>query len=484
MKNMTLTNILNVCNGLFKSPAHLDVSFSDICDIEVSGITIDSRNITSNCLFVALVGARVDGHDYIAQTIDAGALCALSECDLGAVDFPYILVDSTHQALKDMAAFYRQSLEIKVVGVTGSVGKTSTKEMIASVLEQKYNVLKTAGNYNNEIGLPLTIFNLREEHEVAILEMGISEFGEMSRLSAVAKPDLAVITNIGSCHLEFLNDLDGVLAAKSEIFESMSPDACVILNGMDTQLCKITSVHGKKPLFFGMDTPSPVDKAITASEILSLGMDGSHCKLSWDSESITPTISLPGNHMVLNAMASALVGLELGLSGSEICTGIEALLPVSGRNNLISGPRYQVIDDCYNANPISMKASLDVLHLSKDRKVAILGDMGELGTNEILMHNEVGAYAASLDLDVLVCIGPLAKHMAQGASTFLKDKMILTDGENTPSNDSGKRLHILHFETKEAFLKSYGDILNTGDVILLKSSNFMKFGEILDELIR
>lgn len=455
MKNMSLVNIANACGAAL-------VAKSDFYNKEISSITINSRNIEKDGLYVALKGARVDGHDFIPQAIEKGAMCVMSEDHLGDVDFPYFIVESTHQALKDMAKFYRQSLDIKVVGVTGSVGKTSTKEMIASVLEQKYNVLKTQGNFNNEIGLPLTIFRLREEHQVAVLEMGISEFGEMSRLTDVAQPDFAVITNIGSCHLEFLGDLDGVLKAKSEIFESMNGQDTFILNAMDEKLASVTQIHGKSPLFFGYKDGNITNLEVYASEVESLGLKGSRPQLYLGSHIITPTISIPGEHMVLNAMAGALVGLKLELSPEEISLGIEALLPVSGRNNIIWGNHYTVIDDCYNANPVSMKASLDVLNTANTRKVAILGDMGELGTEEVSMHKEVGSYASSLDLDVLICIGTLGKHYYE-------------ETENSS-------LQSYYFATKEEFLGQYKDILENGDTILIKSSNFMKFHEIVTNL--
>ena len=194
MKNMSLEKITAACGGTY---------FGDKTKLplEVSGVAIDSRKIEKDFLFVPIVGERVDGHTFIPQVMEQGALCTLSEKPLENADYPYILVKSSEQALKDIAEYYRCSLDIKVVGITGSVGKTSTKEMISSVLEQKYCVLKTAGNFNNEIGLPLTIFNIREEHEVAVLEMGINEFGEMHRLSKIARPDICVITNIGLCHL-------------------------------------------------------------------------------------------------------------------------------------------------------------------------------------------------------------------------------------------------------------------------------------------
>ena len=218
MKHMSLREIAAACGGTYYGN---EASLS----LEVTGVAIDSRKIEEGYLFIPIKGARVDGHNFIPQVMEKGALCTLSEKDLGDVTYSYILVDSCEDAMKAIAQHYRTALGIKVVGITGSVGKTSTKEMIASVLSQKYNVLKTAGNFNNEIGLPLTIFNIREEHEVAVLEMGINHFGEMHRLTKMAQPDVCVITNIGLCHLEYLGDRDGILKAKTEMFDYMQPDA-------------------------------------------------------------------------------------------------------------------------------------------------------------------------------------------------------------------------------------------------------------------
>ncbi len=455
MKNLSLNNITLACKGVYHGVDSLKC-------IEITGITIDSRKIQEGFLFIPIRGARVDGHDFISQVIQSGALCTLSEVDLGSVPYPYIQVESCEQALKDIGEYYRQTLGIKVVGITGSVGKTSTKEMIASVLSQKYNVLKTAGNFNNEIGVPLTIFNLRKEHDVAVLEMGINHFGEMTRLSKIARPDISVITNIGQCHLEFLGDRDGVLKAKSEIFQYSNPEGTVILNGEDDKLSTICAVNDTAPIFFGLDNT----KDTYATEIKDLGLDGTSCTIHLpDGSLITPIIPIPGFHMVLNALAGASVGYELGLTGMEIQTGIESLRPVSGRNNLIKTDTFHIIDDCYNANPVSMKASLDVLATATTRKVAILGDMGELGADENALHGEVGTYAASLHIDIICCIGDLSISMYNNALAA------------ATSNAT-----VLYFATKEDFIENISSVLKKQDAILIKASHFMGFETLVKHL--
>ncbi len=454
MKHMSLKEITAACHGSYYGDESLLAK-------EVQGVVIDSRQIEADYLFIPIRGMRVDGHKFIPQVMENGALCTLSEEVLPDAAYPYIVVESCTQALKDLAEHYRSHLDIKVVGITGSVGKTSTKEMVASVLEQKYQVLKTDGNFNNEIGLPLTIFRIREHHEVAVLEMGINHFGEMSRLAKIAKPDICVITNIGFCHLEFLIDRAGVLKAKTEVFDYLTDNASVILNGDDDMLATVENVQGKKPYFFGLN--KAVD--LYADDIRGLGLAGTSCIIHNGKESFEAAISIPGNHMVYNALAGAAVGYALGLTSEEIKNGIEALVPVSGRNNLIQTENFTIIDDCYNANPVSMKASLEVLADAEGRKVAILGDMGELGKDENQLHFEVGVHAAELNIDTICCVGPHAKYIADGARS-------IEEGYS----------RILHFPTREEMLASLDTIVMKNDTILVKSSHMMEFSVVVEYL--
>ena len=362
--------------------------------------------------------------------------------------------------MKDIAEFYLKQLQIPVVGITGSVGKTSTKEVIASVLAQKYNTLKTQGNFNNELGLPLTIFRLRDEHEMAVLEMGISDFGEMHRLAKIARPNTCVITNIGLCHLEFLKSRDGILKAKTEIFDYLQSDDHIILNGDDDKLVTVQETKGIKPVFFGVEN----HQGIWADKIKPEGLKGISCCIHAGEESFSVLIPVPGKHSVYNALAATAVGLTYGLTIEEIRKGIESLQSVSGRFHIIEAPNYTVIDDCYNANPISMKASLDVLTDALGRKVAILGDMGELGADERKMHKEVGKHAAEKEIDVLLCVGELSKDMADAAG------------------EVNSKTQVRHFADKEALMKELPEILEKGDTVLVKASHFMEFGEIVEKL--
>jgi UDP-N-acetylmuramoyl-tripeptide--D-alanyl-D-alanine ligase len=455
MKNLTLRNIAACCGGVLKG----DLSSSDF---EITAITTDSRTVTDGCLFAAIRGERADGHKFAEQVMENGAACVLSEKDLGWTDRPFIQTASTLEALKAIAEFYLKQLNIPVVGVTGSVGKTSTKEMIASVLKEKYRVLKTDGNFNNELGLPLTVFRLREDDEIAVLEMGISHFGEMHRLAKIARPDTCVITNIGWAHLENLGTRDGILKAKSEIFDFLREDGHIILNGDDDKLASVR-VEGHTPVRFGLDPAND----LYADAIVPHGFEGTSCRIHTKKGSFDAMIRIPGSHMVYNALAGAAVGLVYGLTNEEIRRGIESCRTLAGRFNIIRTDRFTVIDDCYNANPASMKASLAVLQSGSGRKVALLGDMGELGADEIRLHEEVGEAAGRMKIDALFCAGPLSARIADGAE----------------KTGSGK-MEIRRFASREELTGRLPELLQNGDTILVKASHSMQFDKIVEALRR
>lgn len=453
MKGLTLKRIAEVCGGKYMGKAE-DASR------EVVSITTDSRKAEIGGLFAAIKGERVDGHDFIPSVFEKGALCVISEHELLGASGNYIQVESTLDALKAIAGEYLEQLKIPVVGITGSVGKTSTKEMIAAVLAQKYKVLKTAGNFNNELGLPLTVFRLREDDEIAVLEMGISNFGEMHRLAKIAKPDTCVITNIGQCHLEFLGDRDGVLRAKSEIFDFLRPNGHIVLNGDDDKLENVTEVKGIKPVFFGFGS----ENNVYADRIEKKGLDGVSCRIHTEKGSFTTLIPIPGIHMVMNALAGTAVGLHYGLTLPQIRAGIESLQPVSGRFNILHTEKYTIIDDCYNANPVSMKASLGVLQDGLGRKVAILGDMGELGPEEELLHRGVGEYAGGLDIDCCICVGPLCRNLAEGITSV------------------NAQMQVICVENLQQLLQQLPQFVEDGDTVLVKASHFMHFEKVVEKL--
>ncbi len=453
MKNLTLENITAACRGTYHGPAEL-------LKKEVEGVVIDSRKVEKDFLFVAIDGVNVNAHKFIPDTIEKGAMCVVSHENLGETDFPYILVESTGQALLDIAKLYRDSFDIKVVGITGSVGKTSTKEMIASVLSQKYNVHKTLGNFNNEWGLPITIFEMNESHEVAVLEMGVNHFGEMRRLSSVASPDICVITNIGIAHLEFFKTREGIFQEKSQMIQDMKNGGSILLNGDDDILCETGNIKGVTPQFFGIGE----NNAFRADNIVPLGLKGSSCTIHLPSgESFDCTAPLPGAHVISNALAGAAVGYNMGLTSAQIKAGIENLPSMPGRGNIITTDNIIILDDCYNANPVSMKASIDVLDMAIGRKVAILGDMGELGDDAPKMHCDTGAYAGEKGIDFVCAIGTMSKEIAAGAL------------ENGVAD-------VRWFETKKDFLQAMKDVIVPGDNVLVKASHGMHLEEIVEAL--
>lgn len=464
MRGMTLRAMAKACNGkYYGSEANLDK--------EVTDITTDSRKVVKDGLFIAICGERTDGHKYIDGCFEAGALCVISEKELPEQENSYIKVKSSLQALKDLALLYRNNLDIKVVGITGSVGKTSTKETISYVLEEKYKVLKTEGNFNNEIGLPLTVFRLRDDDEIAVLEMGISDFGEMERLSQIAQPDIGVITNIGLCHLENLKTRDGILKAKTEMFHNLKPDGTAILNGDDDKLITIDEVNNKRPVIFGISYKDDV----YASDIKNLGLDGTSfvingLKCADGDRAFEVTVPVPGHHMIYNALAAACVGAQLGLSSIQIRDGISKLKTIAGRNNIIKTDNYTIIDDCYNANPVSMKASVDVVDMALGRKVCILGSMFELGDNEKNLHYDVGQYVGTKSIDVLITIGDLARHIAMGVADYRETHYESYD------------CSIHSYDTIEEFENEAGQLLKKGDNILVKASHGMHFSNIVDML--
>lgn len=454
MKNMTLTAVAKAINGKAYNIEGAE-------NIDPKGVVIDSRQVEKDFIFIAVKGERVDGHSFIDDVYSKGAVAVISEKELKDEKRPYILVDSTLSALKSLAQYYRNTLDIKLIGITGSVGKTSTKEFIASVLSEKYNVLKTEGNFNNEIGLPLTILKIREEHQIAVIEMGISHFGDMRPLGIIAKPDICVITNIGDCHLENLIDREGVLKEKSSMFDYANNNASYVLNGDDDMLITLQDVNGKQPVFV-----STKDKnvAIHLLEILNSHIDGTDCNINVCGNNLSLHIPLPGKHMILNALTACAVGNLCNVSLEQMKAGIEKIEPVSGRVNVIREKGYTIIDDCYNANPVSMKASIDVLSYAEGRKVAVLGDMYELGQDEVLLHGSVGEHISKYNIDVLITIGEISKNIGLYAEK------------------SGFKGQIIHCDNIDSFVNVYSAYINKGDTVLVKASHGMHLEKVINLL--
>lgn len=459
MKNMTVEHIAAACGGTY-------IGNDAALPREAAGVVLDSRALEKDFCFIAVKGERVDGHSFIQGVVEKGALCIVCEYIPEGAAGNFIVVKDSLQALRDIAEYYRSTLTIPIIGITGSVGKTSTKEFIASVLMQKYRVLKTEGNFNNEIGVPLTLLKIRAEHEIAVLEMGINHFGEMRRLSKMVKPDTCVMTNIGECHLEFLESREGVLRAKSEIFEYLNDEGRVYVNGDDDMLQTVEMVKNRKPITFGMGKRNDYH----AEQVTNKGLLGCEALIHTGSGTFMASIQLPGEHMIRNALAATAIGQQYGLTKEEIAAGIASVQPVGGRSNIIQCKGLTLIDDCYNANPVSMRAALDLLSLAEGRKLAILGDMGELGDKQETFHAEIGAYAIEKKLTGLICVGRLARAMYQGACKA-KEKQL----SNT---------FVHYYESVEEVLAALTEkeMLTNQLTVLVKASHSMGFSRIVDEL--
>ena len=450
MRGMTLDRIAKAVGG---RPVYPE-GFLPERTHEAADVVIDSRKAGPGSVFAAVKGERSDGHDYIGQVFEKGALGVICERVPEDASGPCIVVDDTLRALRDLARYYREQMpDVRIVGIVGSVGKTSTKELVASVLSQSFNTLKTEGNLNNEIGVPLTIFRLRNEHEAAVVEMGINHFGEMDRLGEIVKPDAVVFTNVGPCHLEFLQDLDGVLRAKSEVFKHIRRGGTLFLNAEDAKLNTVGDLAGPATVRYGRGGD------VYAADIKNLGLLGSEERICFkDAEGVlrefAAKVKLPGAHMVLNSLAATAVGLMFGMDTDAIAAGIEAAEPMSGRSRLIDTGKYLVLDDCYNANPKADCAAIDLMGSASGRKIAILGDMFELGDDAPALHAEVGKYAATHGMDILVCVGELSKHMYEAAL------------------GADERCKVLRYETLDGLLADTESLgLTNGDTVLIKASH-------------
>lgn len=450
MKPVTLEDIAAATGGRYCGP---DEHRADL----ISGVCTDNRKVESGSLFVCIKGARADGHSFAKSAVEAGAACCLAEEELDG-SFPYVLVDSTLKALRDLAEWYRSLLTIPVIGVIGSVGKTTAKELTACVLGQRYNVLKTSANLNNEIGVPLTLLSIKEEHEVAVVEMGISDFGEMRRLAKMAKPDICIMTTIGYCHLENLGDLDGVLKAKGEVFEYMKKGSLAVLNGDDDKLKVFTP--DTRIVRFGLGESCDV----RAENVESLGFEGISCNILYKNERVKAVIPAFGTHIIYGVLAAAAVAVELGMDGESIAKGLTAYEPVGGRANVSDTGYITLINDCYNANPNSMSASITSLAsiTTEGKRIAILGDMKELGAESSKLHREMGVLAANKGIELVICIGDEAKSIYEGC---------VQNGGNA-----------LYYTSKEELYEVLDGLIAKDDVVLVKASHSMGFEEIVERL--
>lgn len=423
-------------------------------DVEITGIAIDSRAVKRGDLFVAITGEKTDGHLYIQKAVDKGARAVLVEKPV-STDVPVILTTSTVYALGRLAQWYRNQFNIPVVGITGSVGKTTTKEMMASVLASRFSVLKSQGNLNTEIGLPLTLFGLKKHHEVVVVEMGMRGLGQIRELAKMARPNVGVITNIGENHLELLGSKENILKAKWELAEALPPEGTLILNRDDDLLLAKGSRMQSEVLWYGTDR-----SAMVRAENISVQGEGLSFDLCWLGEKrIRVELPVPGRHNVSNALAAAAVGLAFGLTLEEIAKGLSMFTNATMRLDIQRYKGITVINDAYNASPVSMMAALEVLaDLAKGRKIAVLSDMLELGDWSMEGHRQVGR---ACKVDILYTYGEMARDINGAAPDIEKE----------------------HFGSREALADKLIEILKPGDTVLVKGSRGMKMEDIVKRLV-
>lgn len=422
----------------------------------VTGVTTDSRAVQPGQLFIPLVGERFDGHAYISKALDGGAAGCLTAAAPETL-LPgklYIQVADTRLALKALASWYRDKFDLPVVQVTGSAGKTTTKEMIASVLSQRYNTLRTEGNFNNDIGAPLTLLRLMPEHQAAVIETGMNHFGEIRYLGEMVRPDIAVITNVGDAHIENLgNTRQGILRAKCEIFENLTPEGIAVLNGDDELLNTVTLPQTILRCGVGDGC------GVRVTDIDDRGLEGVACTVTIEGEHYRLTTSAPGRYMIYPMAMAAAIGRRLGLTGEEIAAGVAAYTTVGSRMHLIRLPGERlVIDDCYNANPQSMAEGLRMLAASPaQHRVAVLGDMGELGQLTAQAHRDMGALTCRLGLTA-VAVGEKMHALTE------------TDPQAQ------------WFATVEEAMPAIRQLFTPGTAVLVKASHAMHFERIVKEL--
>lgn len=451
MHNFYIKDIVSAVNGIL------------LCgdeNVEIKNLSTDSNSITDNCLFIPIIGERVDAHKFIYSAMDAGAAAILtSEHDEFHSDIPVIRVNNTVMAMQEIGKAYAKTMDIPKIGITGSVGKTTTKEMIAKALMSGFKVFKTSGNNNSQIGVPNTLSKISPDDEIAVIEMGMSMPGEMKRLAELVSLDCAVITNIGVSHIEQLGSKDGICREKFHIEDALKEDGVIFLQGDDSVLIGHAHELKHKTVFFGMgennDYRAVNEKPLNNGYEFDVAIKG---KIIGHA-----VLSVPGLHNVKNALAAIAVADYFGLEINKVLQYLEEYSGVAMRQQITKSCDVTVIDDSYNASPDSMKAGIDVLETRpvSGKKVAVLADMLELGKDADKYHYEVGEYAAGKNIDVVITYGKLAKNIGLAVK-------------------NNSRIEVMSFDAREDITKYLLDNLDSGDAVLFKGSRGMKLNECVE----
>lgn len=427
---------------------------------EIKAVSTDTRKIEEGTMFIALKGENFNGNNYVLEAFNKGAKIAIVDevkCDLNELkeDVALIKVQNTGRALMDLAKFYREKLGLKVVGITGSAGKTSTKDLVAAVLSDKYKVFKTKGNFNNEIGLPLMILELDSTYDVAILEMGMRGLGQIKELAEIASPDLGIITNIGISHIEILKTRENILKAKMEIATFFDKNNTLVVCGNDDFLGSLPEAE-YKIVKTGVGENFEIGAKNIALEELSSKFT------VYDGEKEEEfSLDMPGEHNISNLMLGIAIAKELGVSFEEMKRGLNNIEATSMRLELIKKDGFSILNDCYNSSPVAVKSAIDVMkNIEGKRRIAVLGTMRELGHKSEEAHEEIGKYAKENGIEKVLCFGDFSENIKEGY------------GEGCTV-----------YENKEELIKDLLNIICEGDIILVKASRSLKFEEITKALL-
>lgn len=457
MINRTLKQIHEMIGGLN--------NISEWESVNIIGVSIDSRKVTTGNLFVPLRGEKVDGHGYVEKAKDQGAAATLWQQDVPnpPTNIPLIIVKDTEVALQELARVYRQQLNVKVIGVTGSNGKTTTKDMTAALLSTTYKVHKTSGNYNNHLGLPLTILSMEEDTDVVVLEMGMSSRGEIEFLSKLAKPDVAIITNIGESHLLDLGSREEIANAKLEIIEGLASGGTLIYYGDEPLLQEKVGHHLESLQVLSFGRSHTNDLYATS---IQQGTDFTSYTIAGVLEGAYE-IPVLGNHNVMNALAAMLVAKEMKVEQTKIYEGLASIRLTNMRMEMVQGANGEkIINDAYNASPTSMKAAIELMEgmTGFNRKILVLGDMLELGLQESDFHLKIGELISKDKIDKVFTFGPLANNIAIGArKTFAED-------------------NVQSFQSKQNLIDELRKQIEPNDLILVKASRGMRLEEVVQAL--
>lgn len=447
METLRVSEIAKVCGGEFN------------IDTEITSVAIDTRKIEKGCLFICIKGERFDAHRFIDEAFEKGAAAVMISEDV-KIDKPYIKVDDTAKQMLSLAGYYRSKFDVPIVALTGSVGKTTTKEFTHLVVNSKYKAIKTLGNLNNEIGLPQMLFMLDSSTEAAVIEMGMNHFGEIHRLSTATQPTMGIITNIGVSHIENLGSREGILEAKLEILDGLKKGAPLLLNG-DNDLLSTVKNDDYKIYFYAVDNDADF-KAVDIKE----NPNTTSFTVQYFGKEQKITIPAIGKHNVYNALAAFAVGILLDIDAETAADALKTYEPSGMRQKVVEINGITSIEDCYNASPDSMKAGITTLAgIQACKKIAVLSDMLELGEYSEQAHYDVGTMAAENKIDYLLCVGSDAKYIVDGA------------------RDNGL-LNAYLFDSKQSLTDKLFEIAEKGDAVLFKASRGMKLEEVISEIYK